>query len=363
MDNTLKDQNLNTQDIEKLKLIFKPALHADEDTMQAQIYIGLNLLERYNNKFKECLNYENLFEQLNKFANENSSKKKYDEFSKHQIFEIFLILYKIFYYTEVVIQSEEDSFQDAYNYIKYAEENFTTFDILQRSELMNSALHTPIKVARSLLHSQEVKTQIEFINTYKDAKSFKEKWDSEYKENKKNLEELSKNIEKTRSEYNFVGLVDGFKQIKTQKEAEIKNSYCSMITAGFFMIFIPIAFAFLGYLGEYLDKAKYWHALGLLIPAFTIELLTLYFFRIFLHQYKSIQAQILQIDLRVSLCQFIESYITYKSKNMKNNDDALNKFESLIFSGIVADAGSIPSTFDGIEQVASIIKSLGSTRA
>lgn len=39
----------------------------------------------------------------------------------------------------------------------------------------------------------------------------------------------------------------------------------------------------------------------------------------------------------------------------------LEKFENLIFSGLVADPDKLPSTFDGMSQVGALIKSIKSS--
>jgi len=49
------------------------------------------------------------------------------------------------------------------------------------------------------------------------------------------------------------------------------------------------------------------------------------------------------------MCQFIESYVSFKSKN-KEHEDSFSKFESLIFSGIATN------TLDGVEQLGKLIK-------
>jgi hypothetical protein len=89
-----------------------------------------------------------------------------------------------------------------------------------------------------------------------------------------------------------------------------------------------------------------------------VEIIMLFFFRIVLTQFRSVKAQLLQVDLRISLCQFIESYAEYVSKLREKDSTALSKFEALIFSGLVAEESGIPSTFDGVEQVANLVRSL-----
>lgn len=86
--------------------------------------------------------------------------------------------------------------------------------------------------------------------------------------------------------------------------------------------------------------------------------ISIYYFRIILNDYKSINSQILQIDTRKTLCQFIQSYAEYSSDIKKNNGMALDKFENIIFSGIVSDSDKLPSTYDGIHEIGKLIKSI-----
>jgi hypothetical protein len=77
-----------------------------------------------------------------------------------------------------------------------------------------------------------------------------------------------------------------------------------------------------------------------------------------LFNYKSTKAQLLQIDLRRSLCKFVQSYAEYSGKMKKDNNASLEKFETLIFSGIVSGEDKFPSTFDGIEQIGSLVNAI-----
>lgn len=99
------------------------------------------------------------------------------------------------------------------------------------------------------------------------------------------------------------------------------------------------------------------HLLNLL-PLISLEIILLYFFRVVLHNYKSIKAQVLQIELRQTLCQFIQNYADYSKEIKKGDPTALEKFESLIFSGIISDAENLPSTFDGMDQIGKLLSSL-----
>lgn len=66
----------------------------------------------------------------------------------------------------------------------------------------------------------------------------------------------------------------------------------------------------------------------------------------------------MQIELRQTLCQFIQSYAGYSSEIKKQDAGALEKFESIIFSGVLSDPEKLPSTYDGMGQIGNLIKSI-----
>ena len=93
------------------------------------------------------------------------------------------------------------------------------------------------------------------------------------------------------------------------------------------------------------------------VPALGLELLALYFYRVNLQHMRSIKAQIVQLELRQALCQFIQSYAEYSKKIKADNGAALDKFENLIFSGLAVNENAVPTSFDGLESLTNLIKS------
>lgn len=86
-----------------------------------------------------------------------------------------------------------------------------------------------------------------------------------------------------------------------------------------------------------------------------IEIILLYFFRVLLMQFNSVRAQLLQLELRIAVCRFVEDYAKFAKDNESKD---LGKFEALIFGGITASEERIPSTFDGLEQLVSAIRTI-----
>lgn len=153
--------------------------------------------------------------------------------------------------------------------------------------------------------------------------------------------------------YNFVGLYQGFSNLKKDKVGERESTFKFLVFLGFCLVLMPFL-KLVGVVGHNTNLVEEAFSLGAL---FAFELIVIYFFRIALQNYRSIKAQLLQIDLRMTLCQFINNYVEFASDARKSDKDLLSKFEQIIFSGIVTEDSGIPSTFDGLEQVAKIVDS------
>jgi len=216
----------------------------------------------------------------------------------------------------------------------------------------------PANVAKRLIGHPSIIEFKNFSETIEKSRKLKEEWDEKLKSQLNLLEGLDANIRKLTSSYNFVGLVHGFQELRRTKEGERKFSYWSLIALAIAMLLPPILQ--LSFVASHIDVVDtHRKTLVYTLPTIiAIEVGLIYFFRVVLGQFRSVKAQLLQIDLRISLCQFIESFSDYASKVRKQDATALAKFEALIFSGLVTDEAGIPSTFDGAEQIANLIRSL-----
>lgn len=254
-------------------------------------------------------------------------------------------------------QPAEPSFE-VRRVINFVHDNLDAFEGTDKQQLVFAAYTMPAQVAKKLIGHPAVTEFRRFSETVEASRKLREQWDSDLQRRQKLLDGLTENIRKVTSEYNFVGLVNGFQKLKTKKETERSVSFWSVIAIGCVMLALPAMQA--NFVVERLvEIEKYKNTLVYSLPALiTIEIILLYFFRVVLSQFRSVKAQLLQVDLRISLCQFIESYAEYVSKLREKDSTALNKFEALIFSGLVTEESGIPSTFDGVEQVANLIRSL-----
>ncbi|MGN7971852.1 hypothetical protein [Serratia sp. 22264] len=177
--------------------------------------------------------------------------------------------------------------------------------------------------------------------------------------NVKGIDEVRERLSSYHSEFNFVGLYSGFKELKKSKDEELESAKGNYHLAMIIAIMLPLLSIGVHILfpqlvnGKTLVQWVSWAA-----PFTAIELLILYYARVIYSEVKSLRTQLVQINLRGALCQFIEEYMNYRKK-MKNekgelNDAALDKFDSLIFSTIQMDSDNIPGALDGVNAIAEL---------
>ena len=173
---------------------------------------------------------------------------------------------------------------------------------------------------------------------------------------KSDVNTIKQALEQQKTEFNFIGLSDGFNSLRKQKVKELNGErrvYWILMLSIIGLIIYKLYWT-VNYLNEPNPNLQ---LLIVVSISFVLMLLVvIYFFRISLVNIKSIRSQILQIDLRLTLCQFIHNYQNDTS-GFRNAEikDSLDKFEAVIFSPIVATDDKIPTTFEGIEQLSGLI--------
>lgn len=172
---------------------------------------------------------------------------------------------------------------------------------------------------------------------------------------KEEVDRLAKQLEQQKKAFNFVGLSQGFESLLKKKRNSQAVVLSLLFSIGIFL-FIPL-FTYIE-LNQVKNQSSDLFNWKMFLPFVSIELISLYLFRVVLIHYNSIKTQIMQLELRQTLCQFIQSYVEY-AKEIKEKDSAsLEKFENLIFSSILSTPDKVPSTFDGIEQLSNLIKNI-----
>lgn len=166
------------------------------------------------------------------------------------------------------------------------------------------------------------------------------------------VDKLKEKLDEYKTAFNFVGLSQGFENLLKQKNQAKWLTFAVLIFLSIITL-APLCFSFYKKFIANVDIS--WQSM---LPIIGLEFVLIYFFRVVLTHYHSIQTQIMQLELRQSLCQFIQSYAEYAKKIKTDDKDALEKFENLIFSSILSSPDKVPSTFDGMEGLTSLLKEL-----
>ncbi|MDQ9008888.1 hypothetical protein RFI36_03615 [Acinetobacter gerneri] len=216
----------------------------------------------------------------------------------------------------------------------------------------------PYQILKEVFHSNEIKNLADLTKKYESAKNLIYDWDDNLQQKKNEVERLSKKLESQKVAYDFVLLNEGFKKLYDQKKEDAKsnNRYLGALIAA--IICLPLINLYTGGLFVYGKNIDLTSVLLLELPIITLLLIFIYFFKINLNERNSIRSQMIQLELRMALCQFIHSYADDSESLHKKNTEGFKKFENIIFSPIVASDDKIPSTFDGVDQIAKLIEAI-----
>ncbi|CAH7218361.1 conserved hypothetical protein [Vibrio chagasii] len=165
---------------------------------------------------------------------------------------------------------------------------------------------------------------------------------------------LAKTLEKYKDAFNFVGLHQGFGNILDKKKKGMKTIKAIVVLLGL-LILAPLLFSLA--ISPSFDQDNLIASVTFLITLGSLEFILIYYFRITLSNYNDLKSHIMQLELRQTLCQFIQGYSDYAVNIRKDNKDALERFERIIFSDISSD-DTAPSIFDGLETISQFIKSV-----
>lgn len=270
--------------------------------------------------------------------------------------DLFALAYR--FICELEMSQEGDLSFELRTVKSFVENNLLSFAEIPRRQLVYAHYLMPASIARNLLHHPNVADARGFRELLASAATLKADWEKDYAEKEKALSAMQIQLANFSTAFNFVGLVDGFRSLAEKKETEKASAFKSLILLGVLAISpvaLEVGFVMLrpDMISQHKDTLLY------TLPALvTLEVILVYFFRIVLSHFRSLNAQLLQLDLRAALCKFIQAYATYSGPIKKQDASALEKFESLIFSGLIANEDSLPSTFDGTEQLGKLVKSM-----
>lgn len=225
-------------------------------------------------------------------------------------------------------------------------------------EIESTIFFYPIKLNSLVRDQAEAELDRKTISLNKSASNIDEstiRW-QEWVENKqKQIDQIKAKLEQYYSRYNFTGLYYAFEQMYNLKfkEAEKAGKKVLRYQWGILLLNSLMVVLAIFLVVSKLEIANYYYSF---FPFLTANIIFLYFYRVGLQESRSLNSQLLQIDLRRGLCQFIHGYSEYRKGSKTEGKDFLEGFESVIFSPIVFDPKDIPSTFDGLDGIAKIIQ-------
>lgn len=258
---------------------------------------------------------------------------------------------------EYYLSTRDDFGPDANRAFEFIKNQASKFSD-EAKELIASILQElPIILFKELANSDAINSIREFNLTANQATKLKEEWNAEIEVKTNQVDEIRKSLEQYETAFNFVGLYDGFSDIYNEKKEE-RDSLARWLKILGCLILLPLAVQLIVLALNADDFSRIRDTLLVsLVPSISFAAIVIYYFRVILFNYKSVKSQLLQIELRKTLCRFIQDYSQYSSKIKKEDSGSLEKFENIIFSNIVSDDDKLPSTYDGIEQLTKLFKS------
>lgn len=178
----------------------------------------------------------------------------------------------------------------------------------------------------------------------------------------KKIEHEQERINTQKSEINFVELNKAFQKLIDDKKKEL--FWPRLLSP---IILICLAIIPITILYSNIKVTDVYDAMRTFLPITACEFFLLYYQRLVFQEYKSLKAQIAQLEIRSAACQFIENYRKFavehpvsKTEDGKETTSRFNleKFESLIFGGIAVDPTAVPTVFDGVEQLGKLIEAV-----
>ncbi|WP_429952380.1 hypothetical protein ACQXXB_11225 [Aeromonas veronii] len=277
--------------------------------------------------------------------------------------------YAYVFWREFYISTGMDLSTSDIEMIEFSRNNIDSFETFAKYRINHADKDLTTALFKEILNSNAVDSLRNMSNTIYNAEELTKKWDSKIGERVKSAEKLEESVKKYEDAFNFVGLNKGFSLLLKTK----KNERCGLIVIMSVistLIIGPLIYklwhlsndmnAYTGFayiLKSSTPQINISSTMLFLFSAISYIAVMLYFFRVALFNYKSVCAQILQIELRMTLCRFILHYSKHAKVIRDNSGPTLDKFESIIFSGLVANEGDLPATFDGLEHISALLKS------
>ena len=287
--------------------------------------------------------------------------------------ELFIPIYAIFKEFELYTNTQHPTI-DGIELIEFVLNGDWKASKDLTSSLSYVLYQMPADILMNRLSHPNLKSVEQFDEILAKAEALKSQWDDELKIREEKLERIQKLLEDQKTASHFVALDQGFSNLERDKK--ISSWFALLILWAIALVILGVLVTQAAFIWDVIQNNQHYlnqkdngiiplfmHQVDLnqyaylILPTLAIEVILIYFFRVVLSNYHSLKAQILQIELRRSLCQFIQSYADYAKEINDKSAGTLERFEQIIFSGIASDPDKV-TTFDGVESLANVVKAI-----
>lgn len=277
------------------------------------------------------------------------------ELSKERLDDICSMCFRFLF--ELYISMKNELSMDLKAATRFVFNNVELFENNAKEEIEYTIHSMPIGILKSIINSESIGSIKDFNVFLSNAEKRKKEWEKDLSARESRVNKLKDSLSKYEKAFNFVGLYQGFDDLAVGKSSE-RDTTLRWLKVLSFLIVLPVLLEIV-IIYMHIDdiSAIKDELIFSIFPVLSLSAIGIYYFRVLLFNYKSVKSQLLQIDLRKTLCKFIQHYSEYSSEIKKQDSESLAKFENIIFSRIVTEEGNLPSTYDGIEQIGKLIKS------
>jgi hypothetical protein len=344
------------QQLHNLDRILKSVHESDEDrySMAKQLRMVIGLLGNNADQFDEYCQQNIKWiggSFSNRLANLEESKEPLQLAPFLSFFYRFIVEFDLSIKNDLSI--ELMSFQ------RFVRENISKLDSREQEQVLFARQEMPVAILKAILNHDEIgnlKSVSKFSNEI--DQKFTD-WETALGKHETTVKAFQTSLEAQETAFNFVGLHEGFNDLAKAKRKELYWLRGFMTLFGLLLVLPILVELYFVYENRNQIGAMQPIFLGLTaLFSLSLTVLLVYFFRISVRSADSCKAQLLQVELRKTLCRFIQNYATYSKDIKEKNPESLSKFESLIFSGIVSSEEKLPSTFDGVDQFANFVKAM-----
>src|SRR3989339_678333 len=288
------------------------------------------------------------------FINRLSDEEK--KLSKERLDDICSMCFRFLF--ELYLSIKNDLSMEFEAARRFVFKNVDSFESDAKEQIEYAIRDMPINILKSIANSDSIESIKDFNAVSSKAEMLKNEWEKDLLAREERVNKLKDSLSKYENGFNFVGLYQGFDDLAKVKSVERNNILFWLKVLSVLVVFPVLAELVIIYKNIDNISAIKDGLIVSIFPSLSLVAIVIYYFRVLLFNYKSVKSQLLQIDLRKTLCRFIQHYSEYSSAIKKQDSESLAKFENIIFSGLVTEDGNLPSTYDGVEQIAKLIKSV-----